>query len=356
MTSTYRLYRRNKTFYSEHTETKKQQSLRTTDRGEAQRLLAAMNASDNSVALNRELGRIYLMSAEQELNTRTWRDVMNALIDKHKVEASKHRYEIAAKDKWLQPLFDVKLVETTSAQIFKALNKGTVSTNIYLRRMHNHALGMSWLLASVIPKKMWPPVIHAPKRAITEEEHHRILEREPNQERQLYYQTVWHSGGSQSDVAHLEASDIDWSEMTLSFQRMKLRNKRSFSPALLSIGPEFEKILRQLPSEGVLFPYLRTVRAGDRATEFKQRCEGLGIKGISLHSYRYSWSERAKRAGMPERFAMQALGHNSKAVHRFYSKKAIVVIPSLEDYEQGKVVPFPRPEEPQSQTESAIVG
>jgi len=28
--------------------------------------------------------------------------------------------------------------------------------------------------------------------------------------------------------------------------------------------------------------YPRTVRAGDRATEFKQRCTGLGIKGVSL--------------------------------------------------------------------------
>jgi hypothetical protein len=33
------------------------------------------------------------------------------------------------------------------------------------------------------------------------------------------------------------------------------------------------------------------VRPGDRATEFKQRCDGLKIKGISLHSYRYAWAE-----------------------------------------------------------------
>jgi integrase len=56
------------------------------------------------------------------------------------------------------------------------------------------------------------------------------------------------------------------------------------------------------------FPYLKTVRAGDRATEFHQRCVGLGIKGISLHSYRYAWAERAKTAGYPERFAQEALG------------------------------------------------
>jgi len=55
---------------------------------------------------------------------------------------------------------------------------------------------------------------------------------------------------------------------------------------------------------------------------------------VSLHSYRYSWAERAKKAGYPERFAQEALGHNSKAVHRAYAKKAKVTVPSLEDYEK----------------------
>ena len=33
-------------------------------------------------------------------------------------------------------------------------------------------------------------------------------------------------------------------------------------------------------------------------------------------------------AGYPERFAQQALGHNSKAVHHAYSKHAEVTVPS----------------------------
>jgi integrase len=93
-------------------------------------------------------------------------------------------------------------------------------------------------------------------------------------------------------------------------------------------------ILRRRPAAGPLFPYLRTVRAGDRATEFKQRCDGLGIKGVSLHSYRYAWAERALKCGYPERFAQQALGHNSKAVHHAYSKHAEVTVPSLDDWEK----------------------
>ncbi|HVU09258.1 MAG TPA: hypothetical protein VHG89_12015 [Verrucomicrobiae bacterium] len=29
-----------------------------------------------------------------------------------------------------------------------------------------------------------------------------------------------------------------------------------------------------------------------------------------------------------------ALGHNSKAVHRSYAKKAVVIVPTLEEYEK----------------------
>ena len=90
---------------------------------------------------------------------------------------------------------------------------------------------------------------------------------------------------------------------------------------------------------------MRRVRAGDRATDFKQRCRGLGITGVTLHSYRYAWAERAHTCGYPERFAQEALGHNSKAVHRAYARHAKVVLPSLESFEQhaqaAKILPFP---------------
>jgi len=91
-------------------------------------------------------------------------------------------------------------------------------------------------------------------------------------------------------------------------------------------------------AEGVLLPYLSGVRAGDRATEFRSRCRQLGITGVTLHSYRYAWAERAKIVGYPERFAQEALGHNSKAVHRAYAKRALMKIPSLEEYEERAFV------------------
>jgi integrase len=114
---------------------------------------------------------------------------------------------------------------------------------------------------------------------------------------------------------------------------------RSQQPPQIRFGQAVEEILATLPKSGALFPYLQTVRAGDRATEFKQRCVGLGIQGVTLHSYRYAWAERAKTAGYPERFAQIALGHNSKAWARAYSKNAQVTLPPLEEYEQ-KIVPL----------------
>jgi hypothetical protein len=39
-------------------------------------------------------------------------------------------------------------------------------------------------------------------------------------------------------------------------------------------------------------------------------------------------------AGYPERFAQEALGHNSKAAHRAYAKRAFMKTSSLEEYEE----------------------
>ena len=47
-------------------------------------------------------------------------------------------------------------------------------------------------------------------------------------------------------------------------------------------------------------------------------------------AYRYAWAERAKVCGYPERFAQEALGHNSKAVHRAYDAARVKVGRCLE--------------------------
>jgi integrase len=62
-----------------------------------------------------------------------------------------------------------------------------------------------------------------------------------------------------------------------------------------------------------------------------------GHQGVTLHSYRYAWAERAKAAVCPDRLAQEELGHNNKAAHRAYAKRALLKIPPLEDCEQSAV-------------------
>ena len=103
----------------------------------------------------------------------------------------------------------------------------------------------------------------------------------------------------------------------------------------MRIGDKAWEVILRRPRTGPLFPYLITVREADRATEFRQRCDGLGITGVTLHSYRYAWAERSANNGYPERYAQRVLGQNSKIVHRAYAKKAQGQLPSLEDYEEA---------------------
>jgi len=221
---------------------------------------------------------------------------------------------------------------------------GKVSTIVYLRRIHNFALDMSWLPEPISPKRQWPTFRHRERRAITFEEHQKILAAETNPERKAIYELAWHIGASQSDIAFLQTEDIDWNQRVISYQR-----KKTGEYALIRFDEVVEGILRRLPQDGPLFPYLRTVRPGDRATEFMQQTRGLNITGVSLHSYRYAWAERARKCGYPERFAQEALGHNSKAVHRAYARKAQVIVPLLSAYEAqqandlGREIRFPNP-------------
>jgi hypothetical protein len=68
----------------------------------------------------------------------------------------------------------------------------------------------------------------------------------------------------------------------------------------------------------------------------------LGDNGGDAAFICYAWAERAKQCGYPERFAQEALGHNSKAVHRAHARKAQVMLSLLKNYERkpgkGKVV------------------
>jgi integrase len=341
MKSRFILYRRGGVYYCEDTDTGKQSSLRTRDVAAATSILNAKNESFRQPILNLQIARTYLTATDPEVARRTWQTAMDELT-KTKTGNTRYRHETAMKDKAFDLIRNLPILETQSAHFLKTLELGTVSTNVYLRRLHNFALDMNWLPWSVLPKRQWPKVKFKEKRAIKLEEHQRIIAAEINPERKALYQLCWHLGASQGDIANLKGEDVDWLSNTVSFTR-----KKSGVPVLVHLGEEAMNLLKDLPAEGPLLPCLSTVRPSDRATEFASRCRQLGIKGVTLHSYRYAWAERAKTAGMPERFAMENLGHNSKAVHRAYAKKAQVVIPTLEEYEKrgsnaAVVVPFPK--------------
>jgi integrase len=331
MKTRYRLTRRGirgDRFYCVDKTTGKRTSLGTTSADDARQIVEARNNSVRQPVLNLQIAKAYLAGTDNGIATRTWQQAIESLTNT-KQGANQHRWRTAARDKAFAPLMPRIIIETPGELLLKVLQTGKVSTNVFLRRLHNFCVDMNWLPWPLIPKRQWPAVKFKDKRAITLAEHQRLIAAEANPERKALYQLCWHLGGSQGDMANLTGEDVDWTNGTVSFFR-----KKTGVPVIVHLGAEALNLFKDLPAEGPLFPYLSGVRAGDRATEFRSRCRQLDIAGVTLHSYRYAWAERAKTVGYPERFAQEALGHNSKAVHRAYAKRALMKIPSLEDYEQ----------------------
>jgi len=328
-------------YYSVDKKTGKRASLHTTREQEAREIIEAQNAAERQPVLNLQIARAYLAGTDSGLTTRTWQQAMQTLLE-GKQGANRQRWLRVAKDRALAPLLPRTIIDTPGELLLKILQSGTVSTNVYLRRLHNFCLDMNRLAWPLVPKRQWPAVRFKAKRAITREEHEAIITAEMNPERRAFYQFCWHLGGAQSDLATLTAEDIDWHDKVVSFHRHK-----TGTASIIRFGKELAAVFHTLPQSGPLFPHLKPMREGHRATEFARACRRLMIKGITLHSYRYAWAERAKTCGYPERFAQEALGHQSKAVHRAYARKAQVVIPTLEDYErkfaaaEGVIVPMP---------------
>ncbi|MDB6124621.1 MAG: Integrase family protein [Pedosphaera sp.] len=146
------------------------------------------------------MARTHLLVSDAESINRTWKGVMDAIIGT-KTGNTKVRWERAAESKSFDSIRNLSVVKTKADDFLGVLNRGTVSTNVFLRRIHNFAFDMNWLLSPVIAKRAWPKVEYGEKRAITLEEHQRIISREKNPERKAFYEMCWHVGGSQSDIA-----------------------------------------------------------------------------------------------------------------------------------------------------------
>ncbi len=322
------------TYYSFDTNTNKRESLGTGDKDEAQRLLDIKNEAVRHVGMNLQIAQVYLQHSDPALATRTWKDVFDRIIST-KTGSTQERWQCASKDKAFNLIRDRKIVETTSDHFLAVLNAGAVATNLYLRRTHHFAIGMHWLPWPVLPKLHWPPLVYKKKRAITLEEHQKLVQNECNAELRAYYQLLWHTGGAQSDVAAFKGEDIDWNDHTITFRR-----KKTGTLVHLTLGIDALAALKALPKAGPLFPRLAQLTASQRAAWFVQKLKAAKVTGVSLHCYRYAWAERARQSGYPEQYAMQALGHHSEAVHRAYAKNAKVKLPSLQEFE-SKIVQLP---------------
>jgi integrase len=319
------LFKRGEIFYFQDSATGEQKSLGTKDSREAKRLIELKIQSSENPAFRLLLLKTCLAPEDPLLLARSWQDVMDEMSSKGK-DATRARCVRAFKSDWFDGLRKRKLTETAAANFLSTLRACPPSVNHYLRRLYNLALGLGWLPFPVLPPRLWPKAEYREKRAITREEHEMILLAEKHDERNLYYQLLWETGASQSDAAQLTGAHVK--RRVLSYVRAK-----TGSHASLVIGHSLQAILDKLPNVGPLFPTLVKTSANDRAAEFYRRCKLLSIKGISLHSYRYAWAERAKKAGYPERFAQEALGHNSTAIHRAYAKGATVDVPPLDEFE-----------------------
>ena len=226
------LFKRGSVYCLQDSQTGKKDSLGTGDLKQAERLRAAKNEAGEKPLLGLTLGKAYLSAYDPKLVERKWAQVMDEFGQRGR-DSSRARYARALKSPVLAAFRDKKIVDTTPDDFRAALADNKPSTNHFLRRVHDLAVGMGWLPWPIIPTKMWLAI------------------------------------------------------------------------------------------------HLRTTKASARSAEFCRRCRVAKIKGVSLHSYRYDWAERARACGYPERWAQNALGHNSRAVHEAYAKSAIALCPPL---------------------------
>ena len=335
------------TFYCVDGQTGRRESLGTKDSDEAAQLVLARNLAARQPALNLQMAKAFLSASDDALAKRTWQQAIDTLVEaKH--NSTKARWQRSVKHAAFDQIRERPIIETHAEHFLAVLRAGTISTNLHLRQLQNFVLDLDWLPRPIIPRRQWPRVRFRERRAITRSEHERVVAADPNAERRLFYEVAWHLGASQTDIALLTADNIDWQARLITFERLK-----TGQPCVLHFGDEFAAVLEKLPAQGSLFPTFSKLKEGHRSTHFKRTCRKAGVNGVTLHSYRYAWAQRARVAGYPERFAQEALGHNSKAVHRAYAKHAEVVLPSLESYEKKeqrqKILPFRAAESPKHQ-------
>jgi integrase len=334
MPNRYWLYSRSNGFYYvQDRVTGRQTSLKTKDAKQAKLFLAARNQAAETPGVNVAMARAYLSAKSPDLCRRTWKDVMDE-VGRDYEGATLERWRRVERSPALSLLLNLPLLETDSSHFLAALSdpRSGNSLNRWLRTIHLRALDLGWLLSPVLTRRTWPKYRSRKRRALTRDQHEALLAIQGKDEYRHYLEMLWETGGSQADIAQLDSRNVNLAAKRIVYGRQKLAG-RGLGQAAICIGATLQALLAKLPKEGHLFPTLGRQTSTVRSLRFAKHCRRLGFQGISLHSYRYAWAQRAYAAGMPMREAMAHLGHGSKAVHQAYSEQAETVTLPLEYYE-----------------------
>jgi len=256
----------------------------------------------------------------------TWESLINIYASTGKPVTQQRKANEFKHSRW-DRLRKLEVDQTTGADFLDLMHQGGQMTQIYLSAIQQLALDIGARTHVVLPRKMWPKIHKVTKRAITENEHRMLCSNMQSRSWKTFLQILWETGAAQSDAASFRieklAGDI------LEYNRMKTGRR-----AAQRISKQLQRMLASVAAQrtqGYFLPMLERTCAKDRASMFRRACIRCNITGVTLHSYRYAWAERAFSEGMPERLAMIALGHNSAAIHRTYAKGANVVAPCLND-------------------------
>jgi hypothetical protein len=192
------MYQRNGgSFYAKDRKTGRTESLATFDQREAARLLAAKNQATEQPCLNVAMAKVYLSAQSPEFLSRTWGQLIELVAHGYEGATAK-RWKKFAKSDPLKMLVNLPLYLTEAVHILAVLDhkKAGVSTNVWLRILHNRALDLGWLLTPALNKRLWPKVKYKARRGITAEEHAKVLASEHLDDYRLFF--AW------------ETARIDW--------------------------------------------------------------------------------------------------------------------------------------------------
>jgi hypothetical protein len=168
MPQPFRLYRRsNGTYYLEDGVTRKQTSRRTKSKSVATQRLAAHTQAVEQPYLNLTIAKAYLSAKSPELLSRTWGEIMDDMAIGYR-GSTRHRWAKVIASAPFRLIASRTLLSTDSSHFFAVLRhpRAGVSSNVWLRILHNRALDMGWLLAPVLHKKVWPKIRYKPRRGI----------------------------------------------------------------------------------------------------------------------------------------------------------------------------------------------